>query len=283
MKRFLKILFLLVIGVFLVFPKNALAKNHGEAVNLQINNLPKNIIISEIINLDLYPEYTKIVQDLNITSLSEQKIEINLPSRLYQNESSTNNYLEELTCFFNGQKTEPLLELSNIGSVNVLNFKFNLELKNQSNDLIIGYKVKNRTEINGWRGFDYLFRGFQNYLINELEINLNLKNGLTPDNFQKNYRPDLDLKLEPINHTFTNNTYKWSFMDITPGFDLKVYFYWPNGDLINKPDLDAQYSISAQKKVLVASIASPKKEGFFARCQTNLNYLFYKIKNVFER
>lgn len=282
MKRLAKILFLLVIGVFLLYPGTISAKSHGEAVNLQAKTDTRALKINENINISLYPDYALISQLYLINTLENQKIDFILPARLYDNENIENNYLENLEITFNNEPVQAQIGLVEVNNIKQLNFNFSVDLKNVQNQIKITYKIKNRSDINGWRGFDYIFRGFNNFFLDKLTINLNLFGGITPENFQKTYRPEADIKLEPYNYDLDNHTYTWILASITPGFDLKAYFYWPDGDLVNKPDLNKTYNLSLNKNVL-GSKTEIKKPAFWERVKTNVNYLYFKVINIFER
>lgn len=150
--------------------------------------------------------------------------------------------------------------------------------RGQIREIKISHKQLNSTNFRGLRSFNYALKNKLKGPIGEFNLQINLMDNITLDNFNKTLNPDLNLTLEPIGWKQTNSTLDWNWKNFSPGFDILANFYLPNSDLarvtnLNQPMAIDTSSIPTPIKPIIDTSPEVKNTPFWQQFLVNLWFL----------
>jgi hypothetical protein len=229
MQRVKTIFFIVMMMTFFATPFNvAKAQEYflgGTSSNLSINN--GNLTIKkEAIDIKLHVGFAEVSQDFVLQN-NQKKLQSAIFTLPYSQDRI--NSVDNINILVDSSPISSNLVQQLNGTYTgsfVADFR-----PNQTREIQVSYWQLNGSSIRGLKTFSYNLKNSLTAPANELDLKIELMEGINLESFDKTLNPDLDLGLNPIGWKQQGSILTWAWQNFRPGFNIQANFYWPKSDL----------------------------------------------------
>lgn len=242
----LKIVLISILFVGFIVPQNSVKADVNVVGGVGSNLIIKQGIVAankESVSINLYSDSAEVEQDYFFQNKTKilQKVFFG-----FSYQKSSNNSISDIQILVDNTSID--LNSDQVSGENnqthLITFPVNFT-RGQIREIKISHKQLNSANFRGLRSFNYALKNKLKGPIGEFNLQINLMDNITLDNFNKTLNPDLNLTLEPIGWKQNGSTLDWTWKNFSPGFDILANFYLPNSDLARVTNLNQPMTIDA--------------------------------------